>query len=86
MWIRRVWEEQLHKIERFFLVRTGNATISTAAMDPTEAAEISDHRWWSAREIHLAMGKENFAPGELGQLLPPIIAGEISPEPIEIDS
>ena len=87
VWSRRHlfhWKNQVYDaMERFFLARTGEVTISTAGLDPNEATEMTEHRWWSADEIQSATGHETFAPRKLAQLLPPIIRGEIPPQPIE---
>ncbi|MFQ6030795.1 MAG: hypothetical protein ACE5Q6_25275, partial [Dehalococcoidia bacterium] len=78
------WENQLYdQRERFFLVRTQDVTVTTAYQDPVEVAELGEHRWWSAGEIQAATQGESFAPTRLGELLPPLIAGEIPPRPID---
>ena len=88
VWSRRHvtrWNNQDYDvIERFFLLRTGKVDIVPFAFDPVEAALIREHRWWSIPEILGASGKETFAPRRLGELLPPIIAGDIPAEPIDI--
>ena len=87
VWSRRHltgWKNQDYDvIERFFLLRTGEVKIVPFAFDPVEAALISEHRWWSVPEILGASVNKTFAPRRLGELLPPIIAGEIPAEPIE---
>ena len=87
VWSRRhtfSWENRLYDVrERFFLVRTRAFSLASAILDPVEAAVISEHRWWSVEEIRSAVGKETFAPRRLGELLPPLIAGEIPAQPID---
>ena len=46
------------------------------------AIAMTAHRLWSADEI--AASSEWFAPRGLAELLPPLIRGEVPPEPIEI--
>ena len=90
VWSRRHlfhWQNQLYDaMERFFLVRTGHVTISREGLDPIEAAELGEYRWWSASAIQKASSRETFAPKKLGELLPPLIAGAIPSQPIDTDS
>ena len=79
------WQDQLYEaLERFYLVRTEHVTVSRAGLDPIEAAEIGEYRWWSAGAI--VTSQETFAPRKLGELLPPLIAGEIPSQPIDTGS
>ena len=76
------WNGRLYDaVERFFLVRTTRFPVSSIGMEPAEAAEISEHRWWSVDE--LAASRETFAPTRLAELLPPLIQGEVPPMPID---
>ena len=52
-------------------------------LDPVEVVEMTEHKWWSLDEILAAKDVETFAPRKLGELLPPLIAGEIPLHPID---
>jgi len=68
--------------ERYFLARVGTAEISDAGREAVEARFILGHRWWSAAEI--AASRETFVPRRLGDLLPPLLRGEIPGEPMDV--
>ncbi len=76
--------EQLYdSIDRFFLVSTGEFSVTPAALAQIELEALKGHRWWSVPEIQAASTTETFVPRRLGELLPPIIAGDIPPQPID---
>lgn len=68
-------------LERFFVVRVGEATLDAANRTEEECTAITAHRWWSLAEI--AAGGAVFVPRRLPGLLPPLIAGVYPPAPIE---
>jgi ADP-ribose pyrophosphatase YjhB (NUDIX family) len=68
--------------ERYFLVRVGTAEVDGAARDPVEAGLILGHRWWTAAEI--AASRETFVPRRLGDLLPPLLHGELPAGPLDV--
>jgi ADP-ribose pyrophosphatase YjhB (NUDIX family) len=68
--------------ERYFLVRVGTAEVVPHGRDPVEAGLILGHRWWSVPEI--AASRDTFVPRRLAELLPPVLRGEIPPEPIDV--
>lgn len=68
--------------ERYFVVRVGTAEVSGDAREPIEASLLRGHRWWAAAEI--AASRETFVPRRLGELLPPLLRGEIPGEPIAV--
>ena len=74
-----VWLEQR---ERFYLVRVATIDVNADGHEPHERIAMKEHRLWSAAEI--AASSEWFAPRHLGDLLPPIIAGDLPADPIEI--
>ncbi len=67
----------------FFLVSTGEFNVTPAALEQIELEALKGHRWWSVPEIQAASTTETFVPRRLGELLPPIIAGDIPPQPID---
>ena len=69
--------------ERYYLLRAPEFTVSSPGLDPWEAIYMSEHRWWSVDDIQAATGRETFAPRDIGQLLTPLIAGVVPPQPID---
>ena len=88
LWNRRhlfKWRGQLQEsIERFFRVRTEHFKIVPSALDRYEITELRGHEWWSVDDIQTApAGSFVFVPRRLGELLPPLLAGDIPREPID---
>ena len=52
-------------------------------VDEVERAGILGNRWWSLPEIKSS--NEPFVPTRLGELLKPILDGELPIEPIELE-
>ncbi len=78
------WRGVLYEAqEQFYLIRVQEHTVSLEGLDSVEVEEMTEYKWWSIEEILAAKGVETFAPRGLGELLPPLIAGEIPPIPIE---
>ncbi len=86
VWRRRhVWRyggRLIESIERFYVVRTERFEVSFDDLEELEASYMLDHRWWSVPEILAATDLE-FAPRRLGELLAPIVAGELPEQPID---
>ena len=59
----------------------GVPNIDSAGLGEIEAAAYSEHKWWSVTEM--ARSSETFSPMLLPELVGPLIAGEIPPEPAE---
>jgi 8-oxo-dGTP pyrophosphatase MutT (NUDIX family) len=86
VWVRRhlfhfrgaIW---LDEVERFYLVRVDETEITTEHFEAHEHAFMPEHRWWHADAI--AASEDWFAPRRLGELLPPIIAGDYPDEPFD---
>ncbi|MCK6459325.1 MAG: NUDIX domain-containing protein [Planctomycetes bacterium] len=68
--------------ERYFLARVAAAEIDGSGRDSVEAGLILGHRWWTAAEI--AASSETFVPRRLGELLPPLLFGEIPAAPVAV--
>jgi 8-oxo-dGTP pyrophosphatase MutT (NUDIX family) len=87
VWRRRhVWRQDdrwYDSVERFFLVRTPSLNVNTEGFTALERLVIKEHRWWSVEEIAAAR-TETFAPRRLAELLPPLVAGRIPSEPVDI--
>ena len=78
------WRGVLYEAqEQFYLIRVQEHTVSLDGLDPVEVVEMTEHKWWSLDEILAAKDVETFAPRKLGELLPPLIAGEIPLHPID---
>jgi 8-oxo-dGTP pyrophosphatase MutT (NUDIX family) len=86
VWRRRhVWRyggRLIESIERFFIVRTETFDVVSDGWEDLEAQYMLAHRWWSVPEILAATDLE-FAPRRLGELLAPIVAGDLPDEPID---
>ena len=53
--------------ERYFLVRAVSDAISRDGQDPTEAAAIAAHRWWTVAEFQST--PQTIYPTDLAQLV-----------------
>jgi 8-oxo-dGTP pyrophosphatase MutT (NUDIX family) len=78
VWIRRVTTtmegELWHGEEWFFLARlTGSFDVDTSGFTQLEIDTITEHRWWSVRE--LARATDVIYPAEFAELLPPLLSG-----------
>ncbi len=85
-WLGALGGVWYHATEPYFLVRTGpESRITTENWTELEVREIKAHRWWSGEEILAATGVTAvFAPRCLGEILAPIVRGEIPQEPIVV--
>ena len=77
---------RLHGVEYFYLLRTQRFDPDPQFIDVLEGYMRDEgwFRWWSVEEIVAHTGYETFVPRDLGQLLAPIVAGEIPAKPLEI--
>lgn len=78
VWVRRVTTtiegDLWHGEEWFFLARVpGPADVDTSGFTQLELDTITEHRWWSVRE--LARTTEVIYPVEFAEFLPPLLAG-----------
>ena len=72
------WEDKhLNQFEVFYLARS----VTTELRAPNPDSYIFDHRWWTISD--LALSEEQFAPRKIGQLIGPVVAGNIPSEPFE---
>jgi ADP-ribose pyrophosphatase YjhB (NUDIX family) len=79
-----VWKgERVRFYARFYLARARGADVELGGMSDEERAVYRAHRWWAAEEIRSS--DEVFFPTGLGDLLAPILAGEIPDSPLDID-
>ena len=78
------WRGVLYEAhEKFYLIRVQEHTVSLDGLDSVEVEEMTEHKWWAIEEILAAKDVETFAPRRLGEFLPPLIAGELPPLPID---
>ena len=88
VWKRRhIWrwkEKWIDSEEWFYLLRTPTFEASPAAPDEWETEYMHEQRWWSVAELVDGADTETFVPRNLSELLPPILAGGIPAQPIEI--
>ena len=67
---------------RYFLVKTPVTNIDTSNLQADERALVRDYRWWTREQM--AHTNEFFLPPRLPNHLQPIIAGKLSPQPINL--
>ena len=70
--------------ERFFLAHVTGARVDLANLYPYEQETHRDYRWWSSEEI--ARSDEQFLPRDLAAVLPPLLAGALPTEPLQLFS
>ena len=68
--------------ERFYLVRVANLEVNQQNWTPLERKVIAEYRWWNAAEIQSS--SEIFVPRRMGELIVPIIAGNLPETPLEV--
>ena len=68
--------------ESYFIARCPGGEPTRAGWDALESALIDDIRWWSHAEI--AGSRERIFPPGLSTLLPPLLAGVLPLEPLQI--
>ena len=87
VWSRRhTWrggDKWYDSIERFYLYRIDNLTVEPAVPDDTLLGAVLEHRWWTVAQIQAATGSEVFVPSRMGDLLTPILAGDVPEIPID---
>ena len=69
-------------LESYFIARCAGGEPTRAGWDVLEQTLIDDMRWWSHAEI--AESHERIFPPGLSTLLPPLLAGALPPEPLQI--
>lgn len=89
VWTRRIvfrWSGRvIDSDERFFFAHLPDLEIAVApaALEPHEVATVSGHRWWGVAALNAAP-PDTFAPSRIAELLPPLLAGDVPPEPIDV--
>lgn len=77
------WEDRFYDSrEHYFLARVESFRVQPQALEGMELGTLAGHRWWSVTEI--AASSAVFVPRDLATLLPPLIAGDLPPEPLEV--
>lgn len=88
IWKRRhAWQwsnKWIDSEEWFYLLRASAFDVVPTAPDEWEMQYVLGHRWWSLPEMVANMETETFVPRSLPELLPPILAGELPEQPIEV--
>ena len=81
VWVRRhrytVDGRTFDQSERYYLGRTDELSIRPRQQDDY----VTAHRWWTPAE--LARAQDVLVPRRLAELLPPLLRGELPPEPID---
>lgn len=77
VWLRRhlgaFAGEEIDSRETFFVLRDVVHEVDPAGRTELELLGEEPHRWWSAAEV--AASRETFAPGDLADRLPELLAG-----------
>ena len=88
IWKRRhtwQWEDKwIESDEWFYLLRTPAFEVVPTAPDEWEMQYVLGHRWWSLPDMISHRMTETFVPRGLPELLPPILAGDIPEQPVEV--
>jgi 8-oxo-dGTP diphosphatase len=72
-------------VHDYFLVRTDHfAPRGTMTPEQLRAELVYGHRWWTVEEIQSYAGADFFGPRRLGELLVPLLRGELPASPISI--
>lgn len=89
IWVRtpHVWYFKSQDVwyasaERYYLVQVERPEISVDRWTELEIQVISRYQWWSLEEM--LVSDDIFVPRSLRELLPPILAGDVPREPIEV--
>jgi 8-oxo-dGTP pyrophosphatase MutT (NUDIX family) len=81
VWVRRhrytVDGRTFDQAERYYLARTRALSVRPLKQD----AYVTSHRWWTPQELLRA--EDVLVPRRLGELLPPLLRGELPAEPID---
>ncbi len=78
------WGGELIQVhERYYLTRVERADVRLDHLDEGERAVYRGHRWWALNEVRASA--ETFFPRGLGDLLVPMVEGQIPVIPISID-
>lgn len=77
VWLRRhlgrFGDQEIDSRETFFVLRGVEHVVQVGARTELEVLADEPHRWWSRDEV--AASREAFAPGDLADLLPDLLAG-----------
>ena len=77
------WQGELIRLhERFYVVRLASTSINLDNMEDLERSVYRAHRWWEVEAIRAS--DELFYPTGLGELLTPIVAGQLPDHPLPI--
>jgi hypothetical protein len=68
--------------ERYYLVRCGTQEVTNAYQLEDEKRIYTRSGWWSVDAIRAST--ETFYPDRLAELLTPVIAGQLSPLPLQL--
>ena len=77
-WRGRDYEQR----ERYFLGRFDAPSVEFTALEEYESKQLLAFRWWEATQI--LASEEIFVPRHLGELIEPLLRGELPSTPITI--
>ena len=79
-WRGRILEQR----ETYFLARTQSFEPNRTNWTEEEHAWMTEHRWWTMDELAANVNGDYFAPRRIAGLLPPVIAGDLPAEPLDV--
>lgn len=82
-WVAYFLGKDVDSRETFFVLRDVDHVVDVCGRTELENLEDEPFRWWSFDEI--ATSRETFAPRDLAQLLPAVLAGRWSGPPAFVD-
>lgn len=87
VWLRRPVDHFLGKKmdsrETFFVLRDVEHVVDVSGQTAIERYENQPFRWWTRAEI--ASSRESFAPRDLAEVLPAVLAGRWTGQPDFVD-
>ena len=82
LWYFRPQETWYRTAERYYLVRVEQPEVTVDGWTELEMQMISRFKWWSLEDM--VTSDDLFVPRRLAELLPPILAGQVPSEPINV--
>ncbi|MFW6053618.1 MAG: NUDIX hydrolase [Persicimonas sp.] len=86
VWVREhewMWSDRpVHTIEHYFFARIDHFEPQPQQLEDYEAEVFRGHRWWTVDELHDC--DELIVPGDLAELLVPLLRGVLPDEPTAV--
>ena len=79
-WLSKTYRQH----ERFYLLRIDGHEVDLAGHTEEELVVLTEHRWWRLDDLLTAQRKLAFAPRRIGDLLVPILRGQLPDTPVDV--